>query len=222
MPYQMPGQQPNYSEMSQFKDMFKGLPGMSGGWQQSSPFLRPGGQMQQANTTGMTPTSVPQGLDPAALGKLSEQQGMETLLQILQSQGATDPTMMNQILSGISRDTATQQRFSQGQFAGAGAQNSGLASAISGALGQAGIDQQAQVRAQEIQRAEQRKRDDLGLLMELVLGPQLNREQMANNIAVANASRPPEPSDLEKYLGIAGTGTEILGGLNDVFGWFNK
>jgi len=201
MGFQLPGQQQSKVD---FSKLFENL----GGLRQGQSGLQP--QTAQQGNTFQTPSFNPAAGSPADQSKA---QGMDTLLQILQSQGATDPMLMNQILSGISRDTAQQQRFTAGQFAQGGAQNSGVGQAIAAAQGMAGVDQTAQVRAQEAQRQEQRMREDLGLLMDLVYGPELAREEMANQRAIAHIQKPDEPSDLEKFLGIGG---DLLGAASQV------
>lgn len=98
-------------------------------------------------------------------------QGGQTLAQILGSQGATDPRLFNMQSAGISRNTQGLQQALQGSLARSGMQGSGVGLGMQTALGQAGASQQAGLRAQEAQIQEARKRGDLQLLMDMILGP---------------------------------------------------
>jgi len=114
-----------------------------------------------------------------ALGTPAAWQGYANLNQILQSQGKTDPAMMNMMLGGIQRDTQTQQQQAQGALARQGMANSGVGQAIQASIGQAGAQQKAQTRAQEAQLAEERRRQDLNLLLSLIVQPGLDASAMA-------------------------------------------
>ena len=97
--------------------------------------------------------------------------GGQTLAQILQSQGKTDPRLFNMQSAGISRDTQALQQALQGSLARSGMQGSGVGLAMGTSIGQAGANQQAGLRANEAQLQEARKRSDLDLLMQMILGP---------------------------------------------------
>lgn len=120
---------------------------------------------------------------------ISSNLGGATLAQILESQGATDPRLMNQQIAGIQRGTQSQQAGVQGELARRGLGASGLGQALSASVGQAGEGRIADRRAQEAQTIEQRKRDDLGLLMQMILQPATDASAMALGQYNASASR---------------------------------
>lgn len=121
--------------------------------------------------------------------QLPEILGIGTLSDILLKQGKTDPAMLNQQLAGISRGTQQNQNAVQGTLAQRGMQGSGLGQALSAAIGQAGVGQMSQARAQENQLAEQRKRDDLQLLLQTFINPGIDRWAIQNNQYNAAANR---------------------------------
>ena len=112
---------------------------------------------------------------PAFLqGSLAPYLGQATLTQLLLGQGKTDPQAFNRQLSAISQGNNQQQGNVQAILAQRGLGGSGVGQALGAAVGQAGQAQLAGARANEAQMTEQRKRDDLGLLLDLIVNPSLN------------------------------------------------
>lgn len=116
------------------------------------------------------------------------------LASILASQGATDPRLLNQEITGIGRGTEANQQGIQGQLASQGLQNSGLGQVLSAAAGQAGVENIAEARAKDAALQEQRKREDLILANEILTKPgqhqyELAIQKRANEEAAKAASR---------------------------------
>jgi len=134
--------------------------------------------------------------------------GMNTLRQIMGSQGATDPRLFNMQSAGISRDTQSLQQALQSSLARSGMQNSGVGVMAGASLGQAGADRQMSLRASEAQLQEQRKRDDLQLLMQLILGPSLQKYGVDQGVALQTAAT----AQQQKAAMIGGAAT-LAGGI---------
>lgn len=134
--------------------------------------------------------------------------GLNTLMEILGNQGQISPAMRNIQLSDISRGTQVAQDQALGNLAAANLQNSGVGQAILASIGQAGADRRAQTLAQFDREAEDRMRQDLGLLFQLLLGPgfQAGQSQLDRELAelLARISKPEGPK------------TDILGGLGSL------
>ena len=144
--------------------------------------------------------------------------GMGTLQQILSSQGATDPRLFNQQSAGISRDTQSLQQALQGSLARSGMMGSGVGLMANAAIGQAGANQQAGLRANEAQLQEQRKRQDLQLLMQLILGPSFQMAQHLDYRDMQNDQAQAQKSG----AWIGGVGSLLGGGANIASGFMPK
>jgi len=114
-------------------------------------------------------------------------QGLDTLLQILQGQGQTSPLAFNRQVADISRGTQAQQQGTQAELARQGLAGSGVGQFIGALQGQAGEDRQAGLLANETQLAEQRMRSDLGLLLQLIMQPALQKKGIDAGVAINNA-----------------------------------
>ncbi len=101
--------------------------------------------------------------------------GLQDLYRLLSNQGQIDPMAMNQQLSGINRGTQSLQDASRANFAAGGLQNAGLASANQAAIGQAGASLKARTIANEKAAADDRQRQNLQLLYQLVTSPVLEK-----------------------------------------------
>ena len=115
--------------------------------------------------------------------------GYGNLMEILLSGGKTDPTAFNRQIAANDRGTATSQQNVQGAFAQQGLQNSGLGMALQGAIGAGGAQRNADVRGQEAQLAEARKREDLNLFMQMVMNPATDQGALALNQYNQSANR---------------------------------
>lgn len=104
-----------------------------------------------------------------------------SLNELIGRKGATDPGLMNQQLGAINRGTQAQQGQIAGQMANRGLSGSGLGMALQAAVGQGGLDRRAGLMNQEAQQQEQRRRQDLALFYEMVMGPQLDSLGMRKN-----------------------------------------
>lgn len=140
--------------------------------------------------------------------------GMGTLFDILKSQGKTDPRLMNQNIAAIDRGTSQQQGALQGFLANAGLQGSGVGQALGASIGQAGQQRQSNLRANEAQLQEQRKREDLNLLMQMLINPQMDWAALGTGQYNADRARGDQNS-ANKAAAIAG----LMGTLAAAFCW---
>jgi len=123
---------------------------------------------------------------PQATGSLG--QGFSNLLQILQSQGQVDPRQRNRALTNVRRGAEAQQVGQAQSSAQRGLQNSGALQAINAAIGASGEDRAAAVDADFVAQGEQRKRQDLMLLLQLIMNPSLQQQGITNNALLGRAS----------------------------------
>jgi len=111
------------------------------------------------------------------------------LQEILFGRGETDPRAMNRQINQIYRGTESLQGAAKANLAGRNLQNSGLGAALDAALGQSGMNQVADLRSREAQIAEQRKRDDLLLFLQMVMGPGIDMSALGLGQYNQNANR---------------------------------
>jgi hypothetical protein len=114
-------------------------------------------------------------------------QGFRTLREILGQKGATDPLAFNRQLTGIGRDTEAVSRGAEGRLARLGLQNSGVGQALLASIESGGADRLAGARSDEVQRAEQRKRRDLELLINMLINPAINIASVGSGAGIAGA-----------------------------------
>jgi len=112
---------------------------------------------------------------PFPRGNQALSAGFRNLLDIIKSQGRTDPRLFNEQLLSIRRGTEAAQGQTGESMAATGMDQSGVGQAIQAAIGQGGENRVAAATAQEQAAAEQRKRQDLMLLLQLIIGPQLQK-----------------------------------------------
>lgn len=141
------------------------------------------------------------------------QQGFGNLAKILGRQGRTTPQFFERQLRGIERGTeaslqAAGQRSAQQGFRGPGQD------AILQAIRSAGGQQQGDLRAQEAALAEQRQRQDLGLLGQLGINPLV--QMLGAEFGAPLAAR--EPGGLE--IGASALGS-TLGGVGGILTGLN-
>lgn len=99
--------------------------------------------------------------------------GFATLNELLASQGKIDPRSRNRTLRGVARNTEAQQQQQRASSVERGFGGSGVLEAINAAIGSAGLDREAAVETDFVQQEEQRKRDDLNILLDLIINPTL-------------------------------------------------
>lgn len=134
------------------------------------------------------------------LGATGAWLGYSNLADILQSQGKTDPQAFNRMLGGISQGTNQQQGQLQAILAQRGLGGSGVGQALGAAVGQAGQSSLAGARANEAQLAEQRKRDDLDLLLKLIVQPSTDASAMYLGQYNQNQARSDQQSASKKAM----------------------
>jgi hypothetical protein len=140
------------------------------------------------------------------IGGLSNFVGQASLLDMLLRQGKSDPGAMNQQLAAIDRSTGAGQQGVRSELAQRGLSGSGVGQALQAAVGQAGSAQQANLRNEESQQAEQRRRQDLQLLLSLFINPSLDMSSMAlNQYAQQNARKDARTGAMLGSLGSLGS-----------------
>lgn len=148
------------------------------------------------------------------LGGTINSAGYGNLLQLLASQGRTDPRMRNAQMAQVQQSTQGAQMQQQGMAARQGFQNSGVNASLQAALGNAGVARQSDLMARDAQLAEDRKRQDLELFRNLVIGPSIDYNAMALG-QYAQQSQQKQQSQAAKY----GAYASLLGSLAGLFCW---
>jgi len=115
-------------------------------------------------------------------GNPAEKQGLQNLLQMLQSQGRVDPRLLAQLQVQNSRSTQQQQDAARADAARRGLGGGGLNQAIQAALGSAGATRSANLNYQDIADSYGRNQQNLGLLSSLVTQPQLGYASLSADI----------------------------------------
>lgn len=122
-------------------------------------------------------------------GGNAQELGLASLFQQLQSGGRTDPTFMNQMLAGVNRGVTGQQDALKGVAAASGLQNSGLMQAQQQAVAQGGEAIKAKMKAQDAAQAQDRQLQNLQMLYQLVIGPNMEKYGIDAGSFQANRAR---------------------------------
>jgi hypothetical protein len=115
--------------------------------------------------------------------------GFANLAEMLANQGRTDPRALNMQLTDVSRSGAAQQDLIREQMAQLGLGGSGLGAALGAASGQATQNARSRAIAAENAQAEERKRGDLGLLYDLIIGPSVQGYGIERGVAIQTAAQ---------------------------------
>ena len=137
---------------------------------------------------------------PVAFGNLAD---------IIASRGRTDPTLLNREIARIGIDTDALVRNIQGRAAATGSTGSGVFQALQTAVEQSGQERAAQLEAQERRLADERMRQDLQLVLAMILDPALAGLGARTNIATARAGRQSGSSTLAALAGLAQLGGSV-------------
>jgi len=146
---------------------------------------------------------------PRNAKKAARQMGLDTLLALLASQGHTDPAAMNMQLTDISRGAEAGQNNLDEYLASMGLSGSGVGLATRSAIGASGTAERSRAIAEENRLAEERKRQDLALITQMILGPRLTRRGQDYMLKAAQAGG--GGSNLGAY-------GNLLGGLGQLIG----
>lgn len=143
------------------------------------------------------------------LANRAMRRGFQSLFDIISSRGATDPRLMNEQELSIRRDTEAQQQAFQQALAASGMGGSGVGLASYGAIGAGGAGRLATMKASEAALAEERKRQDLELLLNLIINPRLayraqNLGLQAQQDQNSNASAAARAAAISSLLGMVG------------------
>jgi hypothetical protein len=103
----------------------------------------------------------------------AEKVGLTNLLQMLMQQGRVDPRLLATAQATNYRSTQQQQDAARGGAARSGLGGGGLNQAIQAAIGSAGATRSANLNYQDISDSYRRNQENLGLLDQLVIQPQL-------------------------------------------------
>lgn len=143
----------------------------------------------------------------------SMRQAYRTLYETLQRQGQTDPRLFNQQLSNISRSSeANQQAYGQG-LAAQGMGGSGLGQMGGAALAQGGLQARSHAFATESALTEARKRQDLEMIISLILNPRLayRAQNLGLNMQQDQAAAARSAANAQAIASIVGTVSSAYG-----------
>ena len=99
--------------------------------------------------------------------------GLSNLLQMLQTQGRVDPRLLAQAQAMNARRTQTGMDAARGAAARGGFGGGSLYDALQASIGQAGRNTAANLDYQDLADSYKRNQENLGLLNQLVINPQL-------------------------------------------------
>lgn len=122
------------------------------------------------------------------LGGNATKLGFEDLISLLKQGGKIDPLQMNFQLADIGRRTTSAKDMQRDRFSRTGFGASGLNDAIMAAIGQGGDESAARLRADDAANSDARRRQNLQLLHDLVIGPATSLVGAGAGVNVANAN----------------------------------
>lgn len=184
-----------------FKNLF-GLLRPQGGQQQNTAVFDPSANALKTYGNAGTNLDVLRAMN--FFGGQASATGFESLQDILNLRGATDPMLFNQSLADIALTGQRSQDAIQGQLAALNLGGSGIGQGLAAASAAATDRGRARAIAEENRAREERMREDLLLLRQLLFDPTIAL-RTGNPLQGVN-----QPSDLEKVLGI---GTGIAGAI---------
>ena len=120
-------------------------------------------------------------------GNPAQQQALQNLLQMLQSQGRVDPRLLASAQTQNARSTQQQQDAARAGAARNGLGGGGLNQAILAALGSAGATRSANLNYQDIADSYGRNQQNIGLLSSLVTQPQLGYASLSADLYKSKA-----------------------------------
>ena len=138
--------------------------------------------------------------------------GARTLFDILNNPGQTDSALFNQSIASNARTTNQRLDASRGSYARSGMQNSGLAAAMQGAITGAGENQKAKLTAEEARRREDLKRQDLQLLYQFILEPEMQRYAADKGVSLGQSQ-----AKAQQNASYAGSAASLIGSLASAF-----
>ena len=106
-------------------------------------------------------------------GLPAEKVGLSQLLRMLMQNGRVDPRLLALAQAHNARSTQQQQDAARGGAARSGLGDSGLSRALQAAIGAAGANRASNLEYQDIADSYKRNQENLGLLDQLVIQPQL-------------------------------------------------
>lgn len=148
------------------------------------------------------------------IGGTANTLGYGNLMQLLAGQGRTDPRATNMQRAQIQQSTQGAQMQQQGMAARQGFGNSGVNAALQAGLANAGNARQSDLTARDSQLSEERRRQDLELFRNLIVGPSIDYNALALG-QYAQQSQQKQQGKAAKY----GAYASLLGSLAGLFCW---
>ena len=113
-----------------------------------------------------------------AFGTQAQKLGLTNLYQMLMQQGRVDPRLLARAQAQNSASTQQQQDAARAGLAKRGLGGGGLGDALLASIGSAGANRAANLNYQDIADSYKRNQENLGLLDQLVIQPQLGYGQL--------------------------------------------
>jgi len=142
-------------------------------------------------------------------GVAAQKAGLTNLYQMLLQQGRVDPRLLASAQAANSRSTQAQMDASRGSQSRSGMSGSGLSAALQAAIGAAGSSRAANLNYQDIADSYKRNQENLGLLDQLVIQPQLGYANLGQQ-DLANA-RDAKEKRIAAGLSLIGSSIGALG-----------
>lgn len=136
-------------------------------------------------------------------GLPAEKVGLTSLLKMLMQEGRVDPRLLAMAQAQNSRSTQQQQDAARADASRRGLGGGGLNQALQAALGSAGANRSANLNYQDISDSYRRNQENLGLLDQLVIQPQLG---------YANLGQQDTQSQREAKQKQIASGASLIGG----------
>ena len=115
-------------------------------------------------------------------GTPSEQQGLQNLYDMLLGKGRVDPRLLASAQAQNARLTQQGQSAVRARGAASGMSGSGLNQALMAAIGAAGADRSANLNYQDIADSYARNQQNVGLMGQLVMQPQLGYASLSADL----------------------------------------
>ena len=144
-------------------------------------------------------------------GNPAEKQGLQNLMEMLQSKGHVDPRLLASAQAQNAQATNQQQMAARGGMTRSGFGNSGLAAALQGAIGGAGATRSANLNYQDIADSYGRNQQNLGLLKSLVTDPQMGYASLSADLYKTKSEA--DTQTKAARLGVIGSVFQGIGGM---------
>jgi hypothetical protein len=144
------------------------------------------------------------------VGIPAEMVGLNNLYQLLIGQGRVDPRLLASAQAQNARSTQQQKDAARAGASRSGLGNSGLSAALQAAIGSAGANRATNLNYQDIADSYSRNQQNLGLLDQLVIQPQLGYAGLG--VADTQTSNQLKAAKIGGWASLLGGASRILGG----------